>query len=342
MFRRFLTVGVLAAALLTPRAASAITVDQIVTLVKSGVTDVVILALIDRDRTVFAIAPEQIVSLQRDGISEQVLLAMLRERPRRRRAGRARRCRVQLGLDRRHAHERAGEHQRRPWARSPEHAAHRRLLLRSARAVFLRGALDRFLVPRQIESAFVLIIGRRPHADALLRADQHAARRQPNAVCHRLSGGHAAGTRAAVISRDEIPHSRADRAARLRPRLRPRRAESGCRKRRRRSTKSTRGLIKQNLQDPRITTELVDHLPASDTVPSPLKFLGRIVGDARRADLREGHPPLLRGARQGGADAREVLEDRQDRRRPRHRPARGRRRGHDREPRQVQATCSAS
>ena len=36
--------------------------------------------------------------------------------------------------------------------------------------------------------------------------------------------------------------------------------------------------IKEALQDPRITTELVDHLPASDTVPSPLKFLGRIVG----------------------------------------------------------------
>ena len=37
-------------------------------------------------------------------------------------------------------------------------------------------------------------------------------------------------------------------------------------------------LIQQNLQDARITTELVDHLPASDTVPSPLKFLGRAVG----------------------------------------------------------------
>ncbi len=36
--------------------------------------------------------------------------------------------------------------------------------------------------------------------------------------------------------------------------------------------------IRRNLQDPRITTELVDHLPASDTVPSPLKFLGRAVG----------------------------------------------------------------
>ena len=37
-------------------------------------------------------------------------------------------------------------------------------------------------------------------------------------------------------------------------------------------------LIKQYLQDPRITSELVDHMPASDTVPSPLKFFGRIPG----------------------------------------------------------------
>jgi hypothetical protein len=37
-------------------------------------------------------------------------------------------------------------------------------------------------------------------------------------------------------------------------------------------------LIKQYLQDPRISTELVDHMPASDTVPSPLKFFGRIPG----------------------------------------------------------------
>src|ERR1700704_2502910 len=37
-------------------------------------------------------------------------------------------------------------------------------------------------------------------------------------------------------------------------------------------------LIKQYLQDSRITTELVDHMPASATVPSPLKFLGRIPG----------------------------------------------------------------
>src|SRR5579884_1462953 len=37
-------------------------------------------------------------------------------------------------------------------------------------------------------------------------------------------------------------------------------------------------LIKQYLNDPRITTELVDHMPASNSVPSPLKFFGRIPG----------------------------------------------------------------
>jgi hypothetical protein len=36
--------------------------------------------------------------------------------------------------------------------------------------------------------------------------------------------------------------------------------------------------IREHTQDTRITTELVDHLPASPTVPSPLKVLGRIPG----------------------------------------------------------------
>ncbi len=45
-------------------------------------------------------------------------------------------------------------------------------------------------------------------------------------------------------------------------------------------------LIKQYLQDPRISTELVDHMPASDKVPSPLKFLGRDSRHSRRTDLR--------------------------------------------------------
>src|SRR2546430_15741062 len=36
--------------------------------------------------------------------------------------------------------------------------------------------------------------------------------------------------------------------------------------------------IKEYLSDPRISTELVDHLPASATVPTPLKGLGHIIG----------------------------------------------------------------
>jgi hypothetical protein len=78
MIRRAVVLSVLAFIGLTPRAALAITLDQVVSLAKAGVTDTVILALIVRDRTVFAIEPEQIVSLQRDGLSEKVILAMLR------------------------------------------------------------------------------------------------------------------------------------------------------------------------------------------------------------------------------------------------------------------------
>jgi hypothetical protein len=78
MIRRVVMLGCLSVLLLAPRAASAITVDQVVALAKSGVTDTVILALIDRDRSVFAIEPEQITALQRDGLSEAVILAMLK------------------------------------------------------------------------------------------------------------------------------------------------------------------------------------------------------------------------------------------------------------------------
>ena len=61
MIRRAIVLSVLVFVGLTPRVALAISVDQVVALAKAGVTDTVILALIDRDRTVFAIEPEQIV-----------------------------------------------------------------------------------------------------------------------------------------------------------------------------------------------------------------------------------------------------------------------------------------
>ncbi len=37
--------------------------------------------------------------------------------------------------------------------------------------------------------------------------------------------------------------------------------------------------IRDITADPRVITELVDHLPASDTVPSPLKFFNRVIGE---------------------------------------------------------------
>jgi hypothetical protein len=61
-----------------PATASAVTIDQLVALKKAGVTDVVVLALIERDHTVFTLQPEQIVALQRDGLSEDVIIAMLK------------------------------------------------------------------------------------------------------------------------------------------------------------------------------------------------------------------------------------------------------------------------
>ncbi|HSL21125.1 MAG TPA: M14 family zinc carboxypeptidase [Vicinamibacterales bacterium] len=37
--------------------------------------------------------------------------------------------------------------------------------------------------------------------------------------------------------------------------------------------------VREITADPRVITELVDHLPASDAVPSPLKFFGRVIGE---------------------------------------------------------------
>lgn len=43
--------------------------------------------------------------------------------------------------------------------------------------------------------------------------------------------------------------------------------------------------IKDNTPDARILTDLIDHMPISDTVASPLKFLGYIPGENNRLFL---------------------------------------------------------
>lgn len=63
---------------LVPATASAVSVQQIVRLSNSGVSDEVILALIERDKTIFTIDPDELVALKRQGVSQAVVLAMLR------------------------------------------------------------------------------------------------------------------------------------------------------------------------------------------------------------------------------------------------------------------------
>jgi hypothetical protein len=67
-----------AALLLAPKAVSAVTVDQIIALSKAGVSEAVILALLDRDGNVLSLEPEQLVSLKREGLSDALILAMLK------------------------------------------------------------------------------------------------------------------------------------------------------------------------------------------------------------------------------------------------------------------------
>ncbi len=64
--------------LLVPVPASAVTVQQVVALSKAGVSEAVILALIDRDKSIFTIDPDQLVALKADGLSENIVLAMLK------------------------------------------------------------------------------------------------------------------------------------------------------------------------------------------------------------------------------------------------------------------------
>ena len=63
---------------LVPALASAVTKDEIISLSKAGVSESVILALIDRDKSVFTIEPNELVTLKQAGVSEAIVVAMLR------------------------------------------------------------------------------------------------------------------------------------------------------------------------------------------------------------------------------------------------------------------------
>jgi hypothetical protein len=68
----------LALAACTPTPASAVTLAEVVALSKSGVSEPVILALIERDQTLFSMSPDQLVKLQRQGLSDTILLALIK------------------------------------------------------------------------------------------------------------------------------------------------------------------------------------------------------------------------------------------------------------------------
>jgi hypothetical protein len=58
--------------------AAAMTADQVVTLVKGGVSEAVILAAIARDNTPFELNADELVTLKQQGVSDAVVMAMLK------------------------------------------------------------------------------------------------------------------------------------------------------------------------------------------------------------------------------------------------------------------------
>lgn len=76
--RSALLVLLLLLAGLVPSTAHAASIQDIIALSKAGVSDTVLLALIDRDKSVFAIEADELVALKNAGVSEAVVVAMLK------------------------------------------------------------------------------------------------------------------------------------------------------------------------------------------------------------------------------------------------------------------------
>ena len=67
--------GLVAGPLVTP--ASAVTVEELFSLKANGLSDDILVALIETDGSVFRLAPDDVVILYRRGLSERVILAMI-------------------------------------------------------------------------------------------------------------------------------------------------------------------------------------------------------------------------------------------------------------------------
>jgi hypothetical protein len=75
---RTLLIAICLSALSAP--AYAVSVRDIIELTKAGLSDDVLIAVIDADRTIFTLDKEQILTMKEAGVSEAVLLKMLRSR----------------------------------------------------------------------------------------------------------------------------------------------------------------------------------------------------------------------------------------------------------------------
>ena len=68
------------AVLFVPVSAHAVTVRDIIELSKAGLSDDILIAVIEADRTVFTLDKDQILELKKAGVSDLVILKMLRSR----------------------------------------------------------------------------------------------------------------------------------------------------------------------------------------------------------------------------------------------------------------------
>jgi hypothetical protein len=63
---------------LTPARAAAVTLQEIIELTRAGVSDEVLIALIEVDRRVFPVDPETLSKLKKAGVSERVMVAIVK------------------------------------------------------------------------------------------------------------------------------------------------------------------------------------------------------------------------------------------------------------------------
>ena len=75
--KRFVVMVLVAGALGISRRADAVTIEDIIGLTHAGLSDEVLVALVETDGTVFTLTPNQLVQLKDAGVSERVIVTML-------------------------------------------------------------------------------------------------------------------------------------------------------------------------------------------------------------------------------------------------------------------------